>query len=151
MKAPWLATMLLSLCCAAAAPDEPLDPEQAFELSVRALSPAAIEVHWRIADGCYLYRDKFRFFVDGADIRLGTPRFSPAEVHVDRFMGNAAIYRREATVVLPISSKDDVRSVSLRAEFQGCDGNRGICYPVSSTRATVELRRPAIAKGKISN
>ncbi|MGE5097546.1 MAG: protein-disulfide reductase DsbD N-terminal domain-containing protein [Betaproteobacteria bacterium] len=147
MKAIWAATMLLSFCCAAAGTDEPLEPEQAFQLSVRAINRTTLEARWRIADGCYLYRDKIRFSADGTGIRLGAPRFSLAEVHQDPFFGTTAIYRGEATVVLPLSSTQAIRSVGLRAQFQGCDGKRGICYPVATRYIAVDMTEPASSSG----
>ena len=38
-----------------------LRPEDAFRPSVRALDGRTLEVRYEIADGYYLYRDKFRF------------------------------------------------------------------------------------------
>ena len=47
----------------AAAVKEPelLEPEKAFRISTRALDQNNIEVRFAIADGYYMYRDRFRF------------------------------------------------------------------------------------------
>ena len=51
-----------------------LEPEKAFRFSARVLDDQAIEVHFTIADGYYLYRERFKFAADGnPSIRLGAP------------------------------------------------------------------------------
>jgi len=44
--------------------DELLEPEKAFRFSARAAA-GEVEVSFAIADGYYLYRDKFRFTAEG--------------------------------------------------------------------------------------
>ena len=41
-----------------------LEPEQAFKFSARVLDGNNIEVRYQIANGYYLYREKFKFSVD---------------------------------------------------------------------------------------
>ena len=57
--------------------DELLEPEKAFRLSVRPLDANSAEVSFVIADGYYLYRDKFAFALAPPDaekrVKLGTP------------------------------------------------------------------------------
>ena len=43
------------------APQEFLDPERAFVLTVDAVNGATVRARWDIAEGYYLYRDKFGF------------------------------------------------------------------------------------------
>ncbi len=87
------------LCASAAAQlfgksDELLEPEKAFRFSARALDDGAIEVHFAIADGYYMYRERFRFDAQGADARLGKPEFPPGIAHKDEFFGEMQIYRK---------------------------------------------------------
>src|SRR2546428_11998526 len=42
------------------APQGILEPEKAFRISARALDEHHVEVEFRIAEGYYLYRDRFR-------------------------------------------------------------------------------------------
>ena len=44
-----------------AAAQELLPPEVAFKFSAQALDANTLEVRYRIADGYYLYRNKFKF------------------------------------------------------------------------------------------
>jgi thioredoxin:protein disulfide reductase len=88
--------LLLAFGAAAAVFSQPdlLEPEKAFRISVRALDAEAVEVQFRIADGYYMYRDRFKFEAqDGtvlADAEL------PAGVWTkDAFFGETQTYRRE--------------------------------------------------------
>jgi len=60
-----LVELLVAACAAcalsAAAADDLLAPEQAFRFSARLVEPGLVEVRYRIAEGYYMYRDKFRF------------------------------------------------------------------------------------------
>ena len=64
--------MLLWLCLSLGTQAaEFLDPALAFKPTVRALDAQTLEVRFEIAEGYYLYRDKFRFAAEGV-------RFGPA-------------------------------------------------------------------------
>ena len=58
---------------AAARRTELLPPEQAFRFSARALDDRTLEARFTIADGYYLYRDKFKFAVTPDGAALGAP------------------------------------------------------------------------------
>ena len=51
------------LVCAVAGAADLLPPEQAFRPSASALDGQTVEVRFDIAEGYYLYRDKFRVAV----------------------------------------------------------------------------------------
>ena len=61
--------------------DEFLEPEAAFAFSARALDANTLEARWQIADGYYLYRDKFKFELKGAT--LGQPTLPAGKVKQD--------------------------------------------------------------------
>src|SRR3990170_3475601 len=56
-------------------PQDLLEPDKAFRFSVRALDASALEVRYRIAEGYYLYRDKFSFSAEPAEVKLGRAEF----------------------------------------------------------------------------
>ena len=99
-------------CVHAANPEDLLEPEKAFRLSVRALDPATLEVHYQIADGYYLYREKFRFAAEpllpkpaGAaalTIKLGKPEFPAGQVKQDEFFGRVETYRKDLFIRIPV-------------------------------------------------
>lgn len=114
---------------APAGADELLPADEAFILGAERQADATIVLHWAIADGYYLYRDRSAFALENAgEARLGEPRFAPAETQDDPFFGRVAIYREEASVRLPLEGEPppDAR---LRVTYQGCNEPVGVCYP----------------------
>jgi thiol:disulfide interchange protein DsbD len=70
------AVLLCALAVAGSAAEDLLEPEKAFRMSARALDATSVEVRFAIADGYYMYREKFRFALDGAgDSKLGAAQF----------------------------------------------------------------------------
>ena len=56
-----LCALALSPALAINDPQELLEPDQAFALSVRVRDAETLEASWKIAKGYYMYRDKFQF------------------------------------------------------------------------------------------
>src|SRR5215472_10917677 len=93
MRPLLVALLLLSAQSVVAAGDDLLEPDKAFRLSGQALDSGTAEVRYRIADGYYLYRDRFRFAAEPASVTLGSPRFPEGEIHEDKFFGKQVTYR----------------------------------------------------------
>jgi thiol:disulfide interchange protein DsbD len=66
----FLFLLLLALTGLARA-EEPLPPEQAFRFSAQMIDAKTIEARWQITDQYYMYRDKFKFALEGGT--LGAP------------------------------------------------------------------------------
>jgi thiol:disulfide interchange protein DsbD len=106
-----------------------LEPEKAFRFSARALDASAIEVQFAIAEGYYMYRERFRFAADGG-ARLGRPEFPPGLKHKDEFFGETEIYRKAVRIRIPVESGG---AFGLKVTSQGC-ADAGVCYvPMEST------------------
>jgi thiol:disulfide interchange protein DsbD len=131
-----LIRFLLLLVCFLTFPslaEEPLAPEKAFQLSVRAADAKTIEARWQIADGYYMYRDKFSFVLEGGT--LGTPKFPPGKMKDDELFGKVEVYRNVVKILLPVEAAGPV---TLKAVSQGCwDG--GICYPPINQEGKIGL------------
>jgi thiol:disulfide interchange protein DsbD len=110
----------------AAGADELLEPDKAFRFSAQALDTATVEVRYAIADGYYLYRERFRFATEPAAVKLGEPQFSKGQIHEDKFFGKQEIYRKEVRIRLPLEAAGAER-VKLRVTSQGC-ADVGVCY-----------------------
>src|SRR6266850_4704288 len=122
-----LPLLLIALAPARAAnTDELLEPDKAFRFSARALDAATVEVRYAIADGYYLYRERFRFAAEPATVRLGEPQFSKGQIHEDKFFGKQETYRKEVRIRLPLEAAGAER-VKLRVTSQGC-ADVGVCY-----------------------
>ena len=102
----FLARMLLFVFAAganAASTDDLLEPEKAFRMSARALGAAGVEVRFAIADGYYMYREKFRFALEGAaDAKLGAAEFPAGVRKKDEFFGEVETYRKEVAIRIPV-------------------------------------------------
>jgi thiol:disulfide interchange protein DsbD len=115
--------LLLFVLAGPARAEEPLPPEQAFRFSARVVDAKTIEARWQITDQYYMYRDKFKFALDGGT--LGAPKLPPGKMKEDENFGNVEVYRKEVKILLPVDASGPV---TLKAVSQGCwDG--GICYP----------------------
>jgi len=120
-----------------ASADELLEPDKAFRFSARALDAVTAEVRYAIADGYYLYRERFRFAAEPATVTLGQPQFPKGEIHEDRFFGKQETYRKEVRIRLPIESSGADR-VKLLVTSQGC-ADVGVCYVPQVQSAELRL------------
>ena len=124
--------LLLALTAApsfAATVTEPdlLEPEKAFQISTRALDRNNIEVRFAIADGYYMYRDRFRFETASGRL-LADVELPKGKVKEDPFFGKSETYRREVRIRVPVTAEDSNRgSVKLKVTSQGC-ADIGVCY-----------------------
>jgi len=131
-----LALLLLTLGAPARAADEFLDPDQAFQLSVRVLDAKRLELSYKVAPGYYLYRERFKF--SSPDAKLGEPQIPPGKKHYDTALEqNVETYHDGVVVVLPITSA--AKAFTLNATHQGC-ADKGLCYPPQPRTVAVTLK-----------
>ena len=140
---------LLALCLVLASPalraagsDDLLEPDKAFRFSARALDAATIEVSYRIADGYYLYRERFRFAAEPGGVKLGAAQFPPGKVHEDQFFGRVETYRRELRFLVPVDDAGGVNAFKLKVTSQGC-ADSGVCYVPYDHFANIRLAAAA--------
>jgi thiol:disulfide interchange protein DsbD len=119
--------------------DDLLEPEKAFRFSARALDRSTIEVRYEIADGYYLYRERFKFSAEGA--RLGAPEFPTGIKHKDEFFGEVETYRKEVRIRVPVEGDGRMR---LTVVSQGC-ADVGVCYVPMESEATLQLAALSIS------
>ena len=128
-------SLLLFVPLLAAAADL-LEPEKAFRFSARVIDAGAVEVHFAIADGYYLYRERFRFVAEGNPaVRLGTPQFPKGIAHKDEFFGATEIYRRQVAVRIPV---EGAGRFDLKVTSQGC-ADAGVCYVPMDSVAKLDV------------
>ena len=113
--------------------DELLEPEKAFRFSARAVD-GGVEVHFAIANGYYLYRERFRFDAKG-DVRLGRPELPAGIAHKDEFFGEMQIYRKEVRIRIPAQGSG---RLDLNVVSQGC-ADVGVCYVPMESQASLRL------------
>ncbi|MDR2112549.1 MAG: protein-disulfide reductase DsbD [Candidatus Accumulibacter sp.] len=138
----------LWMVSALAGGQELLRPELAFKASARAPDGQTIELRFEIAEGYYLYRDKFRFSAEPGEARLGQAIFPEGRETTDETFGKVEIYEREVTIRLPVERNGSgVLPLTLQVTSQGCASELGVCYPPQTRRIALELPEPADATG----
>ncbi|QGZ55759.1 protein-disulfide reductase DsbD [Paraburkholderia acidiphila] len=131
-----LSGFLLLVCCvlpllfgtslARAADDDFLPPDQAFTFSASE-APGMVDVHFKIADGYYMYRERFAFAARNGTVQLGEVQIPPGHIKFDpTFQKNVETYRGELTIRVPVQKASG--SFDLAVTSQGC-ADAGICYP----------------------
>jgi len=135
--------ILLSICFSSVAYGQPLRPEQAFSFQARQIKADQIEIRFQIAQGYYLYRDKFKFAVESRQIKFGSPQFPPGQVKDDKFFGRKEIFRKEAVIIIPITSMSPrTEQIILSITYQGCS-DAGLCYPPKTQK--IQLKPLALS------
>lgn len=118
-----LACSMLFGAASARAEEEYLDPEVAFKFSARMLDPQTVAVTYEIADGYYMYRERFKFTAQGAT--LGEPKIPAGKVKFDEtFQKDVETHRQSVTITIPVQTAG---MFTLNATSQGC-ADAGLCY-----------------------
>ncbi len=125
-------TVMLLLCSStsvlAQSDEELLPPEEAFAFTGEWTDNVLI-ARWQIADGYYMYEDKFAVESQTEGVEIGELVTSPGTVKDDPFFGEVVIYTDHAEVQIPLIAETPVTGVSLAVWGQGCNEPVGICYP----------------------
>ncbi len=120
-----------------------LEPEKAFRMSTRAIDDRTVEVRFDIAEGYYLYRERFKFESEpgfgSAGVKFGTPDFPAGIRKKDEFFGEVETYRKEVVVLVPIERTGaGGDTLKLVVTSQGC-ADVGVCYVPMQSRANIKL------------
>ncbi|MEM7291811.1 MAG: protein-disulfide reductase DsbD [Pseudomonadota bacterium] len=118
---------------------ELLDPDQAFALAVLPIKGDEIQLEWAIADGYYLYNEKFEFSLqDAGATRLGTPTTTPGKLKHYEFFGETEVHRGLVQARLPLENLSAATEAVLNITYQGC-ADIGVCYPPTKRQIPVSL------------
>ena len=126
----------------ALAADDYLEPDAAFKFSAQMQDPHTVAITYAIADGYYMYRERFKFTAEGAT--LGTPAFPAGKVKFDdTFQKNVETYRHTVTITIPV---DAPGLFTIHAQSQGC-ADAGLCYAPqdASARLMGSVGAPAMS------
>ena len=152
----WLTLLLPAALAAdlgASAPnpleEEPefLSADQAFVLTT-GLANGALQAHWQMPDGYYLYRHRFEFAVPaGSSFTLGEAEIPQGKVKNDEYFGEVQVYYHEVTARVPVTRVDGSAAVlDATITYQGC-ADRGLCYPPQTKRVSLPAQSIAAAAG----
>ena len=130
----------LAIVPAARADEDFLPSEQAFKFSAHMADAHTVVVNYAIADGYYMYRERFHFRADGA--KLGEPVLPAGKVkYDDTFQKNVETYHHGVEIRIPVEASGPF---TLKATGQGC-ADKGLCYPPQD--ASIQLAASAAAGG----
>lgn len=112
-----------------------LPVQQAFVLSTQQTGNQ-LQIRLQPAEGYYLYKDKIRIDVAGADF---TPLSLPSgEIHQDEFLGQTEIYSQMVTFA--VSFKQIPPGTTAVIHYQGC--TPGLCYPPQQKNISLQAYSP---------
>jgi thiol:disulfide interchange protein DsbD len=104
-----------------------LPVHEAFKLSVISSSSESIKLRFVAAEGYYLYRHRFSFSSEPADISLGQAVLPTGQAKHDEFFGDIEAYYGVLDVDIPLDNPQN-RPFNLAVSYQGC-ADKGLCYP----------------------
>ena len=130
----WLAALLLGLAgpgAIHAQSEELLEPEKAFALTASVSGPEELAFSWDIADGYYMYRDKFRVQIKSGNATLTELVMPPGKMKADEFFGDQEIYTGTKVIHALVDRHADSGPIDLVVDVtgQGCNEPIGVCYP----------------------
>ncbi|MGH8417032.1 MAG: protein-disulfide reductase DsbD [Pseudomonas sp.] len=113
-----------------------LPVRQAFQLNLIDTPADSIKLEFVAAEGYYLYRHRFQFRTEPADIGLGAAQLPDGEKKHDEYFGDVEVYHGILDINLPRNTNDN-RPFTLVVTYQGC-ADKGLCYPPETQRLSIE-------------
>jgi thiol:disulfide interchange protein len=90
-----------------------LPVEQAYSLSVQTNSASEIQLNWTIADGYYLYKQRFSVSTQDPSLVLGQLLLPAGDKHHDEFFGDVETYRQHVSGTLSIQNPQQLEQIVL--------------------------------------
>jgi thiol:disulfide interchange protein DsbD len=112
-----------------------LPVREAFQLNLIDTSPESIKLRFVANEGYYLYRHRFQFRTEPADIGLGAAQLPDGEKKHDEYFGDVEVYHGILDINLPRKPGED-RPFTLIVTYQGC-ADKGLCYPPETERLSI--------------
>ena len=112
-----------------------LPVREAFKLNLIQGDAQGIKLRFVASEGYYLYRHRFQFRTEPADIALGSAQLPQGEAKHDEFFGDVEVYHGILDIDLPRT--DDKRPFTLLVTYQGC-ADKGLCYPPETERLSID-------------
>jgi thiol:disulfide interchange protein DsbD len=111
-----------------------LPVREAFKLSLVESTPQSIKLRFVATEGYYLYRHRFQFRADPAEVVLGAAKLPDGQKKHDEYFGDVEVYHGILDVELP---RTDPRAFTLAVTYQGC-ADKGLCYPPETERLSID-------------
>ncbi len=120
-----------------------LKVDQAFKPSVERSDAQHVLLRFVNAEGYYLYRHRFQFKVEPAQVSLGQVQLPAGKQHHDEYFGDTEVYYNIVDLEIPLNNPAR-QPYTLVVTYQGC-ADKGLCYPRkpgASTSTAVPRRQP---------
>jgi thiol:disulfide interchange protein DsbD len=121
--------------------EEFLPADQAFRFAASVAGPDRLDLFWEIADGYYLYHDKFSFTVvrGAVDIGRGKVDVPAGKVKHDENFCDVEVNTGDVSVSLPLHrTAAGPVPIVLKVGYQGCKDNE-VCYPPVTREVALTL------------
>jgi len=112
-----------------------LPVREAFQLNLIDSTAESIKLQFVATEGYYLYRHRFQFRTEPADIGLGAAQLPDGEKKHDEYFGDVEVYHGILDINLPRKA-GDTRPFTLVVTYQGC-ADKGLCYPPETERLSI--------------
>jgi thioredoxin:protein disulfide reductase len=124
----------------ALATDDFLEQDKAFVISATAVDDKTVEVKFAIAEGYYMYRERFKFEAAPAQVKVGEMSLPKGKIKFDEtFNKEVEYYRHDFAVKVPFTADATQKGpFKLTVTNQGC-ADKGLCYPPQESVVQVEL------------
>ena len=131
------ASLLAGLSLSSAWADDFLPPEQAFAFTASVTGSHTVRLHWTIAPGYHLYRDRISVQADAPNVTWA-PLALPASLSEfdANFNKTMAVYRQALDVDLTMTQGS--AAVPITVGWQGC-ADSGLCYQPDSQQLQLAL------------
>jgi thiol:disulfide interchange protein DsbD len=120
-----------------------LPADEAFRFAAEA-GADKLSLFWEIADGYYLYHDKFSFSIikGGAGIRQDQVVLPAGSIKHDESFGSVEINTGDLSVDIPVRRQSGAATpIILKVSYQGCKED-SVCYPPVTKE--IPLTLPAV-------
>ncbi|GFO72400.1 thiol:disulfide interchange protein DsbD [Bathymodiolus japonicus methanotrophic gill symbiont] len=128
-----------------------LPADDAFQFFATAKDGQTLTLQWHIADGYYLYREKFELQLpkgSTTDTDILAYNIPHGKEKYDEAFGDVELLYGDLVFDVPLARTNTAEhEITLTAKFQGC-AERGVCYP--PMQKTVNILLPAISAAAIS-
>lgn len=131
------ASLLAGVGASSAWAEEFLPPEQAFAFTASTINDSTVRLHWTIAPGYHLYRDRISVQADAPKVAwqaLAIP--AGIEEFDTNFNKMVAVFRN--TVDVDVKMTQGHAAIPLTVGWQGC-ADSGLCYQPDSQQLQVAL------------
>lgn len=141
-------SILISLWSGVAGADEFLPPEQAIAFSTSVVDGKTIRLHWTIAPGYHLYRDRISVQADAPGVHWKELALPAGKEEFDgNFNKMVSVYRQAVDVDLHLT--EGSASFPVTVGWQGC-ADAGLCYPPDSAQLQLNLTGFGASENRIA-